>query len=386
VVQELVQGFEREHPGVRVRVQQIPWTAAHEKLLTAFVGRVPPDVAQLGNTWIPEFAALGALEPLESRRAGSAELPRDAFFPGIWDPNVIGDTLLGIPWYVDTRVLFYRKDLLRQAGVGRPPETWDEWRAAMVALKRRGRDRYPMLLPLSEWQPLIILGMQTGSPLVDVDRAESAFGEARFRRAFDFYLDLFRSELAPGVGAVQLGNIYQEFARGYFAMYITGPWNVAEFKHRLPADLQSAWATAPLPGPDGPASGYSVAWGSSLVIFRRSRQNDTAWRLIEYLSRPAQQLRFMRLSGDLPARREAWRDSTLAGEPAFAAFRTQLDRVRSTPKVPEWEQIATAAMDQAERAVRGQASADRVLADLDRQVNAILEKRRWLIQRRVAQR
>ena len=64
VVAELVRDFEREHPGIRVEVQQIPWTAAHEKLLTAHVGRATPDVAQLGNTWIPEFEALGALRGL----------------------------------------------------------------------------------------------------------------------------------------------------------------------------------------------------------------------------------------------------------------------------------------------------------------------------------
>ena len=58
VVQELVRDFERENPTLRVQVQQIPWSAAHEKLLTAYVGNATPDVCQLGNTWIAEFAAL----------------------------------------------------------------------------------------------------------------------------------------------------------------------------------------------------------------------------------------------------------------------------------------------------------------------------------------
>src|SRR5712692_9023388 len=71
VVQNLVAEFERRVPGVRVRVQQIPWSAAHETLLTAYVGNAMPDVFQLGNTWIPEFVALGALERLDDRIAGS---------------------------------------------------------------------------------------------------------------------------------------------------------------------------------------------------------------------------------------------------------------------------------------------------------------------------
>src|SRR5260221_9857661 len=67
----LVRDFERENPGIKVHVQQIPWTAAHEKLLTAFAGNATPDVCQLGNTWIPELATLGALEPLDDRVAAS---------------------------------------------------------------------------------------------------------------------------------------------------------------------------------------------------------------------------------------------------------------------------------------------------------------------------
>src|SRR5687768_18395684 len=56
VVTELVPEFERVNPGIRVKVQQLPWTAAHAKLLAAFAGDAPPDVCQVGNTWIPELA------------------------------------------------------------------------------------------------------------------------------------------------------------------------------------------------------------------------------------------------------------------------------------------------------------------------------------------
>jgi multiple sugar transport system substrate-binding protein len=71
-VQQLVREFEHEHPNVDVRVQQIPWTAAHEKLLTAFVGNVTPDLAQLGNTWVPELQAVDAIMPLDAYVAQSA--------------------------------------------------------------------------------------------------------------------------------------------------------------------------------------------------------------------------------------------------------------------------------------------------------------------------
>ena len=98
---------------MRVEVQQLPWTAAHEKLLTAFAGDATPDVCQLGNTWIPEFAALNALEPLDARVAASpVDRRRATTSRGIWDTNVVDGKLYGVPWYVDTRLLFYRRDLL----------------------------------------------------------------------------------------------------------------------------------------------------------------------------------------------------------------------------------------------------------------------------------
>ena len=74
VLSELVPEFERQNPGISVRVQQIPWSAAHEKLLTAYVGDATPDIAMLGNTWVPEFVALDALEPLDARVAASTQI------------------------------------------------------------------------------------------------------------------------------------------------------------------------------------------------------------------------------------------------------------------------------------------------------------------------
>jgi multiple sugar transport system substrate-binding protein len=376
-------GFERQNPGIRVRVQQIPWTAAHEKLLTAYVGDATPDLAQVGNTWIPEFAALGALEPLDQWVDRSSVVDSSGYFGGIWDTNVIGDTVFGVPWYVDTRVLFYRTDLLARAGYQEMPTTWAGWRKAMEAVKRLslGPDRYAIFLPTNEWAQPYVLGMQAGSTLLDEPGRYGVFSDSAFRRGFDFYLDLFRSGLAPALGNVDIANVYQEFARGRFAMYITGPWNLGEFRNRLPADLQDDWNTAPLPGPTGDSSGVSLAGGSSFAMFRASPHKDAAWRLVEYLSTTEQQERFHRLTGDLPARIETWRRTGLDREPKARAFWVQLHRVRPVPKVPEVELIATRVLEAAEQVIRGGRSADAVLRELDRDVATILEKRRWMLDR-----
>ena len=161
VVAQLIPEFERQHPNIKVELQQLPWTAAHEKLLTAFAGDSTPDLCQLGNTWIPEFVALKALEPLDPRLANSRDIQAADFFPGIWDTNVVAGTVYGVPWYVDTRLPYYRRDLLLKAGISKPPESWDEWRVAMAAIKAQaGPKRYAILLPLNEFEPLLALGLQ----------------------------------------------------------------------------------------------------------------------------------------------------------------------------------------------------------------------------------
>ena len=60
-----------------------------------------------------------------------------------------------------------------------------------------------------------------------------AFAEPAFAGAFDFYQDLYRRGMAPPVSNNEISNLYQEFARGYFAMVVTGPWNLGEFRRRL---------------------------------------------------------------------------------------------------------------------------------------------------------
>jgi multiple sugar transport system substrate-binding protein len=384
VIAQLIPEFERANPDIRVRVQQVPWTSAHEKLLTAFAGDSLPDLCQLGNTWLPEFAALRAVAPLESRVAESQTIAAADYFPGIWDTNIVDGRLYGIPWYVDTRLLFYRKDLLAAAGIDAPPRSWAEWERAMAALKNakeKGKDSagYAMLLPLNEFEPLLALALQQDEPLLREQQSRGSFASPGFRRALDFYSAVFRNGWAPAVGGGQISNVWTEFGRGLFAFYISGPWNIEEFRRRLPPERQGDWMTAPLPGPDGP--GASTAGGSSLVVFRSSRHPEAAWRLVEYLSDPAVQVRFHELTGNLPPRRSAWRDERLAGDPHARAFREQLERARPAPKIPEWERIVNEMQLIAEQVVRGRMDVEQAGRELDRRVDFMLEKRRWLIAR-----
>lgn len=369
-----------------VTAQQIPWSAAHEKILTAIVGSSAPDIAQVGNTWIPELSAIGAIEPLDEYLKESKIVSAADYFPGIWDTNVVDGHVWGIPWYVDTRLIFYRRDLLEQVGFKEAPRTWSEWMEAMRRLEERlGSKGFAILLPTDEWQPPIAMALQKGAPLLRDGDRWAAFREPRFLSAYEAYRDIYRRGFASVVPNSQVGNLYQQFAEGAFAMYVTGPWNLGEMRSRLPPEMQGRWATAPMPAPDGaPWPGASVAGGASLVLFRSSERKAEAWKVIEHLSRPDQQVRLFQLTGDLPARKSAWATPELSRDPQAKAFWQQLQNVKPTPKVPEWEQIATLFYEHSETAIRGRATTDQALAALERDVNRLLEKRRWLLERKEA--
>lgn len=378
VVAALIPEFERTHPGVRVEVQQLPWTAAHEKLLTAFAGEVMPDIVQLGNTWVPELQAIGALAPLDAHLAQSQWVQKDDYFDGIWHTNVIDGQLWGLPWYVDTRVMFYRRDLLAQAGYGTPPTTWAGWLDAMQKIKRIvGLERYAILLPTDEFEPLLALALQQGEPMLRDGGRYGNFRSAGFRRSLQLYADIYAQGLAP---LNRLTNVYHEFGMGYVSFYISGPWNIGEFKRRLPAGQQSIWMTAPLPGPQGLAP--SIAGGASLAVASTSRHPREAWQLIEYLSRTDVAARFSDLTGDLPPRRSNWAQPRMADDVYAAAFRDQLERVVPAPKVPEWERIATEMRLVAERVVHGKLTVEQAVVLLDAKADHILEKRRWMLARK----
>jgi len=129
-------------------------------------------------------------------------------------------------------------------------------------------------------------------------------------------------------------------------------------------------------------TGISMAGGGSFVVFRASKHKAAARKLIEFLSEPAQQVRFYQLTGDLPARRAAWLSPVLANDSRFPAFRIQLEHVEPLPRVPEWEQIATAIFDRGEAAARGQVTPAVALRQLDARADELLEKRRWMLTRK----
>lgn len=335
--------FEAAHPGVTVETQAIPWEAAHAKLLTAVVGGIPPDVSQVGTTWMAEFATMDALEPLDARAALSTTARPDAFFPGSLQTCRVDGALFGVPWYVDTRVLFYRKDLLASVGYPAAPSTWEELTAAARKLSTRltsdGRRGYGISLGARSWADLLMTVWQNGGdPLRPTSPA--------FYGAVQHYIGFFRENLTPTKEAADV-DLFHAFKTGYLPMFVSGPWMLELIRKELP-ELEGRWGVSMLPGKK---SRTSFVGGSNLVVFKASKQKERAWQFLEFMSDPANQVEWMKITTDLPSVQVAWRDPYFNDKPLVQVFGRQLFDTASPPTVAEWEQIASAMDDTMERVV-----------------------------------
>ena len=359
--------FERAHPEIEVRTQAIPWDAAEAKLLTAVVGEMTPDVVQLGTTYVPKFAAMEALLPLDGRLDRSTAIGRKDFFPGPLQTGTYRGRLYGVPWYIDTWVLYYRSDLLREAHLPGPPRTWEELRVA--GLRLRGPERYAIALSPSDGATFAVFAAQAGAPIL-VDGRPSV-RDPRFLEALRYYVSLFDDRLAPR-GEARDVNLFQAFERGLFPMMIGGPWMLTLIDKECPK-LRGRWSVAPLPRG---RRASSFVGGSVLSIFRRSRRPELAWRFIEYLSRPENQLRWYELSTTLPSTRTAWASERLRGDPKVAVFGEQLRTGEAPPAIPEWEELRDKlGRDYLEKFVYHAKDPARSLDSLDAELRAILAKR-----------
>ncbi|NUR84603.1 MAG: sugar ABC transporter substrate-binding protein [Nonomuraea sp.] len=341
---ELAKEFEAANPGTKIEVTAIPWEQAHDKIAGAIAARTTPDVSLVGTTFMTEFGKTGALDPVPGL------VDRGKFFPSALQPPTVNSTLYGVPWYVDTRVLFYRKDILAKAGITEAPKTWDELTAAAKAAKAKGGAKYGMFVPPGKagaadlFLPWV---WQQGGDVLGAD-GKFTLDSPESVKALTYYRSFFADKLAPT--ATQPGDAERWFVDGSLPMVITGPWMVNQYLKLGGPDFAAKFAVAPVPRAK---TRTSFVGGADLVVFKDSKNRDAAWRFVDWLTDPAVQVKWYGLQKDLPSVQSAWQDPALRDNDKVAPFGEQLKDTRSTPSIPTWQQIQKLIEDQTEKMVIG---------------------------------
>src|SRR5450756_671190 len=179
----LAKEFEAANPGVKIQVTAIPFDAAHDKLATAITAGKTPDISQIGTTWMGEFATQ-ALDPTP------ASIDKSVFFEGAQKTTEVGGTSYGVPWYVETRLVYYRKDLAAKAGITTMPTDWAGLKSMAKAMQTKACLLYGIDLQAGgqgSWQSILPFAWSNGAEVATADHKKYTFDTPETAEAVKYY-------------------------------------------------------------------------------------------------------------------------------------------------------------------------------------------------------
>ena len=341
---EVMQPFLEANPDIDLQPTVLDWGSAWTKLTTAATSGEGPDITQLGTTQIAAIAAMGALEdltPVYERFGGEAAfveatLPTTQILGG-------GEERYAAPWFIDTRALFYRKDICEAAGVDPATdfETWDSFKEALKKMKDVEIDgvKVPALgMPgkndwnvIHNYAPWIF---SAGGEFIGEDNKTCVINSPEAFEGVKFYTEL-ATEGLMSMPALEKNSSEIEalFNAGEFASMFSGAYEIATIRREQP-ELAEEVGTAPIPG--GPQGRYAFFGGSGISVFKTSKNKEAAYRVLEYLMTTDAQIAYQEKCGNLPAVNAAFETEFVSNEEMRQAFKDQLQYGKAYPSVAGW--------------------------------------------------
>lgn len=357
--------YEKANPNITVKVTPVGWDVAHQKLVSAAAAGTMPDVAQMGGSYMGEFSELGVLEPVDTKVFQEKD-----FFPAGWKQGEVDGQAYGVPWYVDTRVLYYRTDLAEKAGITKAPTDWKELQALATAYQKKADTKWGLSIQpsnLDTVQNFYPFLYSAGGEIVN-DKGEAVIDSPAAVRALKEYGSYFDKGLSnktqpPGY------DVVKDFGNGRVPMFFGGPWHVTLLNEGQP-QLKGKWAIANVPADK---SSTSMAGGSSLVISKDSEHKAAATAFIKYLTDTKGQADWYERTKDLPANTAAWTSGDLADDADLQIFKKQMDTAKSSPSLSNLSEI-TDKVDQAiAKVTQGKASAEDALKTAQSEIEGLVK-------------
>jgi multiple sugar transport system substrate-binding protein len=355
----LANDFMKQNPNIHITVQAIPWSDAHSKLLTAVEGNQTPDIAQMGTTWMAEFAKTGALDTAPS------SIDKNDFFPSAWNTAVYNGTVYGAPWYVDTRVLFYRTDIAQKAGITSPPQNWQQLLADAKAMQQKGGSKYGISLASNDWEELVPFIWQAGGHVYN--NGQFTFNSPQVVQALSYYQQFFNQGLTPMTVPANF-DVAQAFVSGQMPMFISGPWEIGLIQQEGGSAMNGKWALSTLPQNQ---TNTSFAGGADMVVFKNSPNRAAAWKFVQYVTQPDVQQKWYNTVSDLPAVKAAWNTGSLANDKNLTVFHDQLNNTQGPPTVVNWEQVANLIDNDMQQVMLGKTTPQQAAQDMQQKAQSI---------------
>jgi len=333
VMRALLDRFESQHPGIRVRLQQLSWDYGLDKIITAIAAGNAPDVCDLGTDWIPKFSSTGVLLDLTEALAPLREQHL------LWDPVTYQGRVYGAPWLAGTRILFYNRDLFAKAGLDpdQPTRTWAELKEAAARIHGIEPGVYGFGIfvgePYAPWQQFMPFAWGHGGDVLTPDMTRCTLDAPPVVEAMEFY-----QSLTPYAIVDRQPEVNQLFANGKVGVQISGAWNFALIPRMNPT---LNFGVGLLPRPSAArGTPASFAGGQDLVIFKTSRHPEEALALIRFLIAEENAMEIVRAQRNVvPTARSAIQHPYYQSHPEQRLFFEQVTYAVAPPSHPKWVEM-----------------------------------------------
>ena len=347
----LVEDFERENPGIKVRpIYSGTYKDSIAKALTAHRSGNPPDLAVLFAVDIYTLIdadAILAFDELVEPVGGKAWL--GSFYPALMANSRVAGKTWGIPFQRSTILLYWNKQMFREAGLDpeRPPRNWDEMAQFAQKLARRdeaGRvTRWGVQIPSSGFPYWLFQGLVTanGATLMNATGTETYFDRPAVVEALQYWVDLSRKHRVHPPGVVEWGTTPAQFVDGKAAMIWTTSGNLADLRDKARFDI----GVAALPG--NRQSG-SPTGGGNFYVFKKSppAQRQAALTFIRWMVAPERTARWGIASGYIAVNPAAWETQAMkqhiAQAPQATVARDQLGQAVAELSTHENQRVTRA--------------------------------------------
>jgi multiple sugar transport system substrate-binding protein len=362
--EQLIPQFEADHPGITVNAVSVPYNDLRQKLVTAVVGDQLPDVVRSDIIWVPEFANLGVLEPLDTLMPDFDQYAA-AVYPGPLETNHWQGAYYGLPLSTNTRVYLSNADVYAAAGVT-VPTTQDELQTIAPAIVATGAAAFADN-DLSGWNVLPWI-WSAGGDIVDADitTASGYINSPESIAGVSLLYDLYTTGAIPQM-IVQGGmDPYEEgVATGQYAAMLNGPWAYPILAGDYP-DFQ----LAPSLVPAGDGGSVSVVGGEDIVVTSSSEHKEAAADFVRFMLSPDAQQALAEV-GQMSVLQELG-DAMVAIQPYYGTFVEQLATARPRPPTPAWTEIDQALKTRLQEAFVGDGDIEQAMNDLAQEIDQIL--------------
>ncbi len=339
---QLIPQFEAQNPGIKVIHENFPYDAYNQKVASAVPAGQGPDVVNLFYGWVPLYVGSGFLQPLPADAFPATEIERD-FVPMIKNSKFDGK-YWALPTAVRSLALFYNDDMLRAAGIARPPVTWDEFiTAAQRMTVRDAAGRITTegfgVSPDGQDHQLIreVLFRQWGTAPYSADGKRVTYNTQAGADALKWYTDLITREKVGVIAFFPGGNGYRDaFMAGRAGMIVDGSFAIASIRN----GTKAKWGVVELPRRSigGQPSNFGSYWVHGLTARATGPKRDAAIKWLKFLTSEPVQRMWLDAVGELPASKKLVSDSKLTADSIFGPFISGLAYAHATLFVDETAQ------------------------------------------------